>query len=69
MSTNRFYDLQTKKIDASRVEIDWLIGSYSGIFTFWKERGVVIREIYPLCGVMFPVKFTQCMRLEKTCQP
>ena len=54
------------KIDASRVEIDWLIGSYSGIFTFWKERGVVIRDIYPLCGVMFPVKFTQSMRLEKT---
>ena len=33
---------KVKEINSSTVTVEWLIGSYSGIFMFWKERGVII---------------------------
>ena len=53
------------KINDSSVTVDWLVGSYSGTFGFWRERGKVIREVYPLRGIMCHLKLTPAMKLTK----
>ena len=50
------------KINDSSITVDWLVGSYSG---FWRERGKVIRELYPLRGTMCNLKLTPAMKLTK----
>lgn len=52
-------------IDEASVTVNWLIGSYSGIFTYWKERGEIIQEVFPLRGVICPIKLSPSMRLAK----
>ena len=56
---------KVKEISPATVTIDWLVGSYSGIFSFWKEKGRVICETFPLRGIMTYIKLTQSMRLRK----
>ena len=53
------------EISESSVTVDWLIGTYSGTFSFWKEKGKVISEIYPLRGIICPLKLTSTMKLNK----
>ena len=53
------------EINYSSVTVDWLVGSYSGTFGFWRERGKVIREVYPLRGTMCHLKLTPAMKLTK----
>ena len=36
------------KLNESSVSVEWLVGSYSGTFSFWKKRGRVICEIFLL---------------------
>lgn len=53
------------EITESSVSVDWLVGSYSSTFSFWKEKGTVIREIFPLRGIVCPLKLTSAMKLTK----
>ena len=52
-------------INPTTFTIEWLVGSYSGVFSYWKEKGSVISEKFPLRGIMRSIKFTQSMRLTK----
>ena len=40
------------KLNESSVSVEWLVGSYSGTFSFWKERGRVICELFLLRGTV-----------------
>lgn len=53
------------KISKSSVCVDWLVGSYSATFAFWKEKGKVIREVFPLRGIVCPIELTSAMKLKK----
>lgn len=41
-------------IDESSVKVDWLVGSYSSIFTFWKEKG---RKYFPFVESSVPLSY------------
>ena len=51
------------KLNESSVSVEWLVGSYSGTFGFWKERGRVICESFLLRGTMCRLKLTPAMNL------
>lgn len=53
------------EIDDASIKVDWLVGSYSSNFAFWKEKGTVIQEVFPLRGVVCPIKLSSAMRLAK----
>ena len=57
---------QVERIDESQVTIDWLDGTYTGTWTFWKYRGKAVREVFPRRAVINQVKFTPAMRLSKS---
>jgi hypothetical protein len=52
-------------INETSVTVDWLVGTYSSTFSYWKEKGEVIQEHFPLRGVICPLKFTTSMRLAR----
>ena len=56
---------RVEKINSSTVTVNWLIGSYSGVFSFWKEKGKVICETYPIRSVMCSILFSSSMRMNK----
>ena len=53
------------KLNESSVSVEWLVGSYSGTFSFWKERGRVICESFLLRGTVCRLKLTPAMNLLK----
>ena len=53
------------QIDASSVTVNWLVGSYSGTFGYWKEKGKVISGEYPLRAVVCSIKLTPSMKILK----
>ena len=53
------------KLNEASVSVEWLVGSYSGTFSFWKERGRVICESFPLRGIVCRLKLTPAMKLTK----
>ena len=53
------------KLNESSVSVEWLVGSYSGTFSFWKERGRVICESFLLRGTVCHLKLTPAMNLLK----
>ena len=52
-------------MDSSTVTVNWLIGSYSGVFSFWKVKGEVICETYPIRSVMCSILLSSSMRMNK----
>ena len=53
------------KLNESSVSVEWLVGSYSGTFSFWKERRRVICESFLLRGTVCRLKLTPAMNLLK----
>ena len=53
------------KLNESSVSVEWLVGSYSSTFSFWKERGRVICESFLLRGTVCRLKLTPAMNLLK----
>jgi hypothetical protein len=53
------------RLDATTVTIQWMVGSYTGNFSYWKEKGSIIAETFPRRGIMCRVLLTQSMRLGK----
>ncbi len=56
---------RVKNMNPTTVTVEWLVGSYTGSFSYWKEKGNVICETFPLRGIMKTVKLSQSMRLAK----
>ena len=56
---------EVKEIDDSSVTINWMNGSYSGTWTYWKSRGRVIVETYPNRAILMTIKLTKAQRLTK----
>ena len=54
---------QIGKVVKLNVSVEWLVGSYSGTFSFWKERGRVICEIFLLRGTVCRLKLTPAMNI------
>ena len=55
------------QIDDKTVNINWMIGSYSGIWKEWKGRSegkyITFADTIPLEDVMTPIELTKGMRL------
>ena len=54
-----------ESIDDSKVTIDWLEGTFTSTWNFWKYKGKPVREIFPRRAVIKTIKFTAGMRLRK----
>ena len=54
------------EIDDSSVTIEWLEGSFSGTWSYWKHRGKVITETFPKRAIIKRIELTASMRLKKT---
>ena len=52
-------------ISESDVEVEWLDGSYTGIWVPWKDRGKVIVEKFPKRAVTGTIVLTASMRLKR----
>jgi len=53
------------KLDESTVTIEWLNGTYSTNFVYWKQRGEPICETFPRRAVLRAITFTKSMRLQR----
>ena len=58
-------ELQVFKISEASVCVDWLVGSYSWTFTFWKEKRKVICEVFHLRAIMYSIELTSARNLIK----
>ena len=51
-------------INDTTVEIEWLDGSYSGIWVYWKHRGKLISETFPRRALVGAINLSASMRLK-----
>ena len=52
-------------ISESDVEVEWLDGTYTGIWVLWKDCGKVIAETFPRRAVIGARALTASMRLKR----
>ena len=58
---------RVKSFDESSVILEWLDGTYTSTWIFWKYRNKIITETLPLRAVLHsPISFTKAMRLKAT---
>ena len=51
-------------INETTVQVEWLDGSYSGIWAYWKDRGKVIVETFPRRALVGGINMSASMRLK-----
>ena len=52
-------------IDNSTVTIDWLEGTYTNTWNYWKYRDKPVSEVFPRRAIIKPIELTASMRLKK----
>ena len=52
-------------IDETTVQVEWLDGTYSGTWAYWKDRGKVIIETFPRRALIGAINMTASMRLKR----
>lgn len=52
-------------MDDASVTVEWLDGSYSGVWVFWKSRGKIIKETFPRRAVIGAIVMRPAMRIKK----
>ena len=54
-----------KSFDGSSLVLEWLDGTYTSIWVFWKHNNKIITETLPLRAMLHsPIAFTKSMRLK-----
>ena len=54
---------EIKELNQTTVTVAWLNGQYTSIWTYWKNRGKVITETFPVRAIIKPIQLTKGMRL------
>ena len=53
------------EINETNITIEWLDGSYTGTWVYWKTRGKVITEDFPRRAIMQTIQLTPAMKIRK----
>ena len=56
---------KVRRISESDIEVEWLDGTYTGIWVPWKDRGKVIVETFPKRAVIGAIVLTASMTLKR----
>ena len=51
--------------DEGSVTIEWLDGTYTGVWAYWRDKGKVITETLPKRAVVAAIHMTRSMRLQR----
>ena len=55
-----------KKINESTITVQWLEGEYEGKWKFWKNRGKIIQESFPIRALIREITFDKEMEFSTT---
>ena len=53
------------KLDETTVTVEWLHGTYTSNFVYWKQGGKPISEVFPRRSILQTINFTKSMRLRR----